>query len=418
MATNNAVDPNAAPQADAFWLAREALWKKAYDQLQKDEDKLMAAYEKLIADQNNLGDQPLLTPSNVSAVVKNQKEKMESRQWTYPWFGRTKQVRDTVDSILKVVQQSAGLISAGMTMAPVYVSLPWSFVAILIPFIMNDSKELHAALDGLKEVTSIMASYSYAEKAFLTDDATKSDFMEIVTKVYISILEYQAAAALYFAKSTLKRLGLSLGAVTSWTDALTNVRDRDRITQNTLRGLDAQSTRRGFESADAILQKGLDLMSQVYQAVCLGPAISPDQIQRERILNWICAVNTTQDHFNVEDKVGEDYLGSGTWLIEDTKQFAPWLRSSDGTLVLQGIVGSGKSSLTCIVINHLIASSDSRIAFAYFSNTINSETLRCISRYMDECPRRWQPNCSTRRRQVCNEMGFMRVPSIGSFRTR
>ncbi len=137
-----------ATKSDEFQLVRDALWKKAYVQFQKDKPDLVAAYEKLIADQNDLGDQPLLTVQNVSIVVSNQRTKMESRQRTYSWFGRTKRVRDTVESILRVVQQSAGLISTRMTMAPIYVSLPWSFVAILIPFVMNDSKELHAALDG------------------------------------------------------------------------------------------------------------------------------------------------------------------------------------------------------------------------------------------------------------------------------
>ena len=358
----NSVEPN------EFQLARDALWKRAYVQFQKDEAELVAAYEKLIADQNALGDQALKTPEAVSLVVMNQKTRMENRQLTYPWLGRTKRVRDTVDSILQVIKQSAGMISAGMTMVPIYVSLPWSFVAILIPFVINDSKELHAALDGLREVASIMASYSYAEKAFLTDDATKTEFEDIVTEVYISILEYQAAAAVYFAKSTLKRLGHSFAAATSWTDALTKVRDRVRTAQNALIGLDATVTKKGLESVASLLQKGLDLMNQIHRTVS-SSSISSDQLERESILNWICADNIPQDHFNVEDKIGENYLGSGTWLIEDTKRFAPWLQSKDGTLLLQGIVGSGKSSLTCMVINHLAASSNSRIAFTYFSNS-------------------------------------------------
>ena len=382
-----------AGEPDQVQLAREALWKKAYIQFQQNGPELVVAYERLIADQNALGDRPLLTPENVAIVVSNQKTRMESRKWTYPWFGRTKRVRDSVDSILGVVQQSAGLISAGMTLAPIYVSLPWSFVAILIPFVMNDSKELNAALDGLKEITSIMASYSYAEQAFLTDDATNTEFAETVTSVYISILEYQAAAAVYFVKSTLKRLGHSFSAATSWTDALTKVRDRARIAQTALMGLDAKVTKTGLESVVTLLQKGLDLMNEIQRTVS-GTTLAPDQVERERILNWICADNIAQDHFNVEDKIGEDYLGSGAWLIEDNKHFASWLQSRDETLLLRGIVGSGKSSLTCMVINHLAASSNSRVAFTYFSsNTTTTDrdqptrnhTRDVIRRILKQC---------------------------------
>jgi hypothetical protein len=326
----------------------------------------------LIADQNALGDQPVLTPENVSIVVQNQKTRMDGRKWTYPWFGRTKEVRDTVDSIMKVVQQSAGLISTGMTLTPVYVSLPRSFVAILVPFVVNDSKELNAALGGLKEVTSIMSSYSYAEKAFLTDDTAKMDFEDIACKVYVAILEYQASAAVYFAKSTLKRLGLSLTGTTSWTYALEKVRTASGNAQTALRGLNAQVTRRGFESTTAMLQKGVDLMDQMLHDMSSQTGLSAEQIKRERVLNWICADHVAQDHFNVEDKVGKDYLGSGSWLLEDSNTVLPWLQSKNETLMLQGMVESGKSSLTCMVINHLVATSNSQIAFAYFSSSITS----------------------------------------------
>jgi len=35
--------------------------------------------------------------------------------------------------ILNVIQKTAGLVSIGMTFAPVYVSLPWTAITTLLP---------------------------------------------------------------------------------------------------------------------------------------------------------------------------------------------------------------------------------------------------------------------------------------------
>lgn len=51
----------------------------------------------------------------------------------YKWRGRPKNMRDQVDTILDIVQKGASLVSVGMNLAPVYVSLPWTAITILLP---------------------------------------------------------------------------------------------------------------------------------------------------------------------------------------------------------------------------------------------------------------------------------------------
>ncbi|KAK3668877.1 hypothetical protein LTR22_000357 [Elasticomyces elasticus] len=364
--------------------ARDELWKAAYEMFREEQPEDLAAYEALIKEQSDLSNAQLLVPESAAIVVQRQREKLESKQWTYTWFGAPQKVRDNVESVLKLVTEAAGLISAGMTMAPVYVSLPWSMVSILIPFIMNDSAAMSSSVDGLKEIATIMACYSYAEKEFLTHLTTKNDFTDIVKKLYASILEYQASAAIYFNKSTLRRLGVSAKSSTSWADAISKTRVLDGEIRVALLAFDVKLTQQGLQGIDSALQQGIRLMQQISQAVSDG------RVQRRQVTDWLSLINPYQDHTDVLRQLGDQYAGSGQWLLTDTETYVPWKRSDSDVVLLRGVMGHGKSSLTAMVIEDLLTTTTNTVAFAYCSDnaspldrarTVRSDTtniLRCL----------------------------------------
>ncbi|KAK5116811.1 hypothetical protein LTR85_009071 [Meristemomyces frigidus] len=363
---------------------RNELWKKAYESLRSGQPTVIEAYEALAKDQNGLQVTGPLRPDSILIVVQKQKRKLESKQWTYTWFGKPQRVRDNVESVLKVVQEASGLISAGMTLAPVYVSLPWSMISILIPFVMNDSQSMASAIDGLKEITAIMASYSYAEKEFLKHEVARSDFQDIVADLYAAILEYQASVAIYFAKSTLKRLGLSLSSKLSWTEAIAKTRNLDSRCRVALQALATSLGQHEFGSMEKLLQHGMKLMQQISQS------LSAERNQRQRIIDWVSPINPYQDHADVRRLLGDEYFGTGQWLLRDDQQYLPWKASDRDVLLLQGGMGTGKSSLVSVVIEDLMGDVDSRLAFMYCSanaspldrnRTIRNDTgniIRCL----------------------------------------
>lgn len=330
----------------------------------------------------------LLVPESMNVVVRNQKQRLESKQWTYTWQGKPQKVRDNVESVLRTVQQASGLISAGMTMAPVYVSLPWSMISILIPFVLNDFKVMSSAVDGLKEVTSVMASYSYAEKEFLLDAGTQADFIDVVVELYAAILGFQASAGLYFGKSTLKRLGISVSSTQSWTDAIADVRAIDHRRRVSLTGLEVKLNQRNFQDVTALLQQGAVLMQQISKAV------STERTRRQQIVEWISPINPIQDHADVRRLLGDDYFASGQWLLTDGMKYLPWKSSDSGILLLQGGMGTGKSSLVSMVVQDLMLTSMSRVAFVYCSanaspsdpsRTVHNDTLNILRCILAQC---------------------------------
>ncbi|KAK3616478.1 hypothetical protein LTR56_024727 [Elasticomyces elasticus] len=231
---------------------------------------------------------------------------------------------------------------------------------------MNDSSAMSAALDGLKEIAIIMACYSYPGKEFLTHLATKDDFIEIVTKLYASVLEYQASAAIYC-------------------NAITKTRVLDSEIRLALLALDGKLTQLGLNSINSTLQRGIRLMQQISRAV------SDERVRRRHVTEWLSLINSYQDHADVLRQLGEQYSGSGQWLLTHTETYVPWKRSESDVMLLRGVIGRGKSSLTVMVIEDLLTTTNNTVAFAYCSDnaslldrarTVRSDTtniLRCLS---------------------------------------
>lgn len=78
----------------------------------------------------------------------------------YKWRGRPKNMRDQVDTILDIVQKGASLVSVGMNLAPVYVSLPWTAITILLP-VSIDLFNVHSWNMGLLDSNPTLHSTTF-----------------------------------------------------------------------------------------------------------------------------------------------------------------------------------------------------------------------------------------------------------------
>jgi hypothetical protein len=177
------------------------VWKQAYDKFVKDQKTLSEVYERLIG--ADVGCDPDLDiKTQMNTVVERQQNYMEGRQWTFRAWGSSKprKVRDAIDGILTMTKNASSLISLGMNFAPVYVSLPWSAVAALIPFLMNDTEQQKGAIQGIQDITRIIHGYNIAERTSLQhgDLKIRERFADVVLELCVGILVYQTKVAQYF----------------------------------------------------------------------------------------------------------------------------------------------------------------------------------------------------------------------------
>lgn len=236
---------------------------------------------------------------------------------------------------------------------------------------MADITQMHDAISGLGRVTCILHSYRIAEEQFLSSQTTNEDFKDHVKHVYSAIFEYQASVARYFAKNTLKRLGRSIFGPTDWKEALTAVNLAESLCQVPINALGVRLHQSSFKSLQTILESQLDLLRSNTEK---GSALLK---QARDVREWISPIRSFQDHKETRRRLGPKNYKSGQWLFED-KRFTSWQKGRGGTLLLRGVVGTGKSSLTSIAIEHLMVESDGPLAFCYcsedatFSDSSNS----------------------------------------------
>jgi Cdc6-like AAA superfamily ATPase len=213
--------------------------------------------------------------------------------------------------------------------------------------------------------------------------------------LYATVLKYQATAACHFGRKTLPRMFANIITANDWTGMLKQVRTADnncqafiaiKSTQEVLKQI--QEIPQGFDRelykkwqqdkirSDEILRQWINNRIEASEA---------HQEEIEKIISWISDVKVGQDHAALREKLGASYWNSGQWLLNPSEgeqnHFENWKLSRHGQLWLQGSVGTGKSSLVSIVINHLIESSpQNRLAFYYCSRNSAENTPVTILR--------------------------------------
>jgi hypothetical protein len=69
----------------------------------------------------------------MSALVEKKLAIMNDKQWRIKVCGRSVEVREQVDKIVKIVLVAKDFISTAASLDPVHVGLPWAGVCILLP---------------------------------------------------------------------------------------------------------------------------------------------------------------------------------------------------------------------------------------------------------------------------------------------
>ncbi|KAL6824068.1 ankyrin repeat-containing domain protein [Trichoderma camerunense] len=85
--------------------------------------------------------------------------------------------------------------------------------------------------------------------------------------------------------------------------------------------------------------------------------------EHQAILGWLTPIDYAPQH---NDFISRKQEGTGQWFLESTK-FETWLNTKGQTLFCPGIPGAGKTIITAIVVNHLLANfrNDPQVGIAY-----------------------------------------------------
>jgi Cdc6-like AAA superfamily ATPase len=194
-----------------------------------------------------------------------------------------------------------------------------------------------------------------------------SRFEDGLVKLYREILLYEAKCAWYFSLKTPNRMMRNILQVDGWADLLKNI---EGCETQCLQFSQILSHSNQAKIQAALRQQLEDIkmsIDRLYQT----------ENHNTKIITWISDVPVFQDHNYVRtQKLTPDHWASGTWLLNNTK-FIEWTKATQGQIWLQGTMGTGKSCLTSIIINHLLETfPDNQLAFFYCSgNRKDSATV-------------------------------------------
>ncbi|KFA81112.1 hypothetical protein S40288_01013 [Stachybotrys chartarum IBT 40288] len=312
------------------------IWKQAYDSLHDEHEQVMTNAEAVLKDHVNL-----LQEANMSERLAD--------------GGRAEVVREKIDSVVELASQLAGLVSAGMTFAP--------------PVRLG-------AIDGLESTAKFVLSCQLAEGVFLgRGEAARKAYTEAVLDLYKMMLEYQARAIEYFGKSTLERLGRNFMRSTVWSDMLGVVASVDNGVRRSLTFKSMADQAAGFSSLEELLRRQEERIDSLIETALANTDSVRDMI------NWVSGIPIENDHADVRLKLGEGHQASGQWFLKDpyVKSWMEW-EEDCRFLWLRGGMGTGKSSLTSILVEKLVQAPDGIVAIFYCSKKIDEKAQQAMQR--------------------------------------
>lgn len=201
-----------------------------------------------------------------------------------------------------------------------------------------DSEERGKAIDGLSATASITARYDVSESDYLQGRLKHNEkFEEMLVDLYASLLIFYAKAACYFAHHTLTVALRNIVKQDDWTSALANIHKADAECKDLISILTGSSLLAGQAKTEEMLGSLL---------------ASTEDTRIQNILQWTSQIDVGEQHLTVKEKLGEKYSKSGQWLLQ-SDEFKSWLGGTPQSFWLKGAVGTGKSSLVSMVIDHV-----------------------------------------------------------------
>ncbi|MCJ1435564.1 hypothetical protein MMC27_004938 [Xylographa pallens] len=325
----------------------------------------------------------------VKAALRAAEEKKAlclQRRWRFKkQNGEVIILRDIFEKIISWIQKFKDVGDMAMQYDPGHAALPWAGIRFLLQVTVNDIQAFGAMAEGLESITHMITQSALIEVLYLGDKSAARDEVEnAIITLYAKVLLYISKTKRYFQASISKRLASSVFQVNHDQD-LREIKSQEARVAALSRLVDSErqiSIKTDQSGLKDIVGELLPILRSLEEPI---KRLETRDMQTQgleekqylKVVRWLSTEPYTLHHKQHYDDL---LKGSGKWLIE-SQQVAKWLRSSaSSVLLLHGIPGSGKTSLTAAFIEdvkqkHSELPLPTAIAYFYCSKS-TSEMMR------------------------------------------
>ncbi|KAJ5764963.1 hypothetical protein N7520_004522 [Penicillium odoratum] len=284
--------------------------------------------------------------------------------------------------------------TAAANVDPSHMGIAWIGVSLILQLVLSGAEQNAAALQGLAQISPIITRYAKVEEIYIEQRRKnqaidlKKDFRTQVVNLYTNILVYQGTVISHNKRNRLVQYARAIPKVDDWNKLLQDIVNLDAECRKFTQIFDFEEQSAQHWELKKILEQQDQQMEQVLFQISHIKEQSEalindnDRSENKTILEWVSTTLPHDDHTRILEhgKLNSDYAQSGKWLF-CRSEFQSWNTNDDSRSVLwlPGPVGTGKSSLVCLIVEQFLSHSRpigqeaDRLAFFYCSRKQGTE---------------------------------------------
>ncbi|KAJ5570039.1 uncharacterized protein N7459_009469 [Penicillium hispanicum] len=331
-----------AKKVRAIDIPPELLWDQAYDEIKKEEPKLVASYETVLS--HELGGSESPSENVIQESQVERRSQMDKLLETgLEKTARLSKVEQGIGTAISVVMSVKSAITSGLSSVPV-AAVAWTSVCVALEVFQNPIDQMSSNRDGIVTVTCKMKWYSSLSK-LLYKEASREDehFTELrgllaerVLDLYKVLLKYIIKSICTHYRNQALVFLRGLAKLDDWSGNL------DRVTK-------------AEESVRTAASELGDRQNNIFLGLLVDIHMSKEE---NKIMQKCFVADMTREIENIQAQTDKLLAESWQWVLgtSEWQEFIAWDESNEHSLFwLRGDAGKGKTMLLIGIVNELTA---------------------------------------------------------------
>ncbi|KAJ5017508.1 multiple ankyrin repeats single kh domain-containing protein [Colletotrichum sp. SAR 10_99] len=281
-------------------------------------------------------------------------------------------VRDLLEKIVDWVNRFKATGDTIVQYSPTEAALPWAAVRFLLQIAVSEVELFGALVNDLEYIARMLVRYRAFEEVYLRGSQSEMEktLGDCLVRLYAEVLTHLSYAVAFFKENNIKRLLKS------------PFRSVDREREKIMRARE--------EEVDAFAKLVDARALRAYETALVRLSLQTTRELTEEkyndIVEWL-AVARYRDHHRMLVQSRSRLPDAGQWLLNHS-EYQNWQSSSSCSLLLvHGIPGAGKSTLSSVVVDALLESASNTpdhapFSFFYCANPESERARRSIDDVM------------------------------------